>query len=166
MGGALQLVAQLGFFGGQVVAIVFAGFDADGDFFYDREAVAFDAVNFFGVVGHDADFSQAEIAEDLAADAVVAFVDGEAESLVGFDGVVAFFLEGVGVELVGEADAAAFLAEVDEGAFAFLFDHLHGGGELGAAIAAGAAEDVAGEAFAVDSDEDGLFVDDHFSILV
>ena len=69
-------------------------------------------------------------------------------------------LQRVGVQLVGQADAAAFLAEVEQHAFAGLVDHLHGGVELVAAVAARAAEDVAGQAFAVDADEDGLVVGD------
>ncbi len=52
--------------------------------------------------------------EDLCAHAVVAEVGGEAEFFVGFDGIEALFLEFVGVDFCGEADAAAFLAEVEE----------------------------------------------------
>ena len=71
----------------------------------------------------------------------------------------------VGLDFVGEADAAPFLAEIDEDAFTFsLLDDLHGGIELGAAVAATGAEDVAGEAFAVDADEDGFGVLDEAAL--
>ena len=46
--------------------------------------------------------------------AVVALVVGEAEPLVGVDRVEPAVLQRVGAELVGEADAAAFLAQVEQ----------------------------------------------------
>ena len=61
----------------------------------------------------------------LAPDAVVAFVDAEAQPHVGVDRVEPFVLELVGFDLVAEADAASLLAEVNDGALALLFDHAH-----------------------------------------
>ena len=79
----------------------------------------------------------------------------EAEFVVGFDGVESVVLESVGFEFVDESDAASLLSHVYESADAFFGDLGHGGVELFAAVAALAAEDVAGEAFGVDSDEHG-----------
>ena len=81
----------------------------------DADAVRLETLDLLGVVGHEADLAQAQVAEDLAADAVVAPVLREGpSSSVGLDGVQALFLQGVGVELVRQADAAAFLVQVDE----------------------------------------------------
>lgn len=60
--------------------------------------------------------------------------------------VEALVLEGVGVELVVEADAAALLAEVEQDAAA-VGDALDRLAQLRATVAAGRAEDVAGVCF-------------------
>ena len=92
----------------------------------------------------------AEVDEDLRADAVLAAVDRQAELDVGVDGVVALVLQVVGADLVADADAAALVAaQVDDDAEALVGDQLHGRVELHAAVAAQRAEHVAGEALAV-----------------
>ena len=55
----------------------------------------------------------AEVAQDLRADAVVAPVLLEAELEVRLDRVAALVLQRVGAHLVRQADAAAFLVQVD-----------------------------------------------------
>ena len=55
----------------------------------DFEPVAFQADDLAGVVGHDAEFADAQIQQDLRADAVIAEIRLEAELFVGFNGVVA-----------------------------------------------------------------------------
>lgn len=143
-------------FGFEVFLVVGVGGNFDGDVVHYFEAVADEADAFFGVVGEEFHFGDAEVVEDLGADAVVAGVHGEAEVEVGLEGVHALFLELVGFEFVEQADAAAFLLHVDDDAFALFFDDLEGGGELVAAVAAEGAEEVAGEAGGVDADEDGF----------
>ena len=44
---------------------------------------------------------------------------------VGIDCVVALFLQLVGGNFVHQADAATFLTEIDDEAFALLFYHAH-----------------------------------------
>lgn len=72
-------MAEFFAFGFEVFFVVAVGFDADGDLLGDFEAVAFEADDFFGVVGEEADFVEAKIDEDLGAEAVFAEVHGEAE---------------------------------------------------------------------------------------
>ena len=79
--------------------------------------------------------------QNLGADAVVAKVVRVAELEVGFHSVQPLFLELVGLEFCRQADAAAFLAQVEEHA-AFLRNAAHGGVELAAAVAPAGAEDV------------------------
>ena len=119
----------------------------------DREAVALEADDLFRVVGEDADAGQAEVAEDLGADPVVAQVGGQAELEVGLDRVGAFLLQLVGAQLVQQADPAPLLGEVEEDAAALALDHRERRFQLFAAVAAHAVEDVAGEALAVDADQ-------------
>ncbi len=92
-----------------------------------------------------------------APSAVVAQLGGEAELLVGLDGIEPFLLQLVGVNLRRQADAAAFLPHVKQHAVAGGFDLRERGVELVAAIAAQRAEDVAGEALAVHAHERRLF---------
>jgi len=114
--------------------------DVDGDLFVDAESEAFEAEEFFGAVGHDAEFCEAEVAEDLGADAEVSAIhDG------GAGGMLGAFLKFV--EAVEECEAAGFLAEVDEGAFAGILDHFERGGEFLAGGGAPGAKDVAQEMF-------------------
>ena len=99
----------------------------------------------------------AEVGQDLCADAVFAKFGGEAEFFVGFHRIEPLLLEFVGVNFCRKSDAAPFLAHVDEDAAPGLFDLLQRALKLGAAIAPQGAKDVAGEAFAVDADERGFF---------
>ena len=98
---------------------------------------------------------QAEVLEDLQADAVVARVGAVAEGEVGLDGVEPLVLEGVGPELLDQADPAALLGQVDQGADPLVADHLEGQVELVAAVAAERVEQVAGEAGRVHPDQRG-----------
>ena len=146
-------VAHLVALGPQVGLVVGVGRRLDRHLLGDREAVALEADDLFRVVGEDADAGQAEVAEDLGADPVVAQVGGQAELEVGLDRVGALLLQLVGAQLVQQADPAPLLGEVEEDAAALALDHRQRRVELLAAVAAHAVEDVAGEALAVDADE-------------
>ena len=101
-----------------------------------------------------------KISKDLCTGHVLAKVGSEAELEIRFDGVIAFVLQGIGADLIDEADAAAFLTQVDEDAAAFFGDLAHGCGELLSAVAAQRPEAVTGETFRVDAAEDGRSVID------
>lgn len=102
------------------------------------------------VVRHQPHRAHANVPENLGADAVLAGVDGEAELDVGLHRVAALVLQVVGAELLAEPDAAAFMAaQVHEYSAAGLLDQLHREVQLLAAVAAGRAEDVAGQALRV-----------------
>ncbi len=83
----MENVPELLLLGAQVVQVVLVGLDLERHALDDLEAVALDARALPRVVGDEADLPDAEIGEDLGADAVVAQVGGEAELLVGLDGV-------------------------------------------------------------------------------
>ena len=63
----------------------------------DFDPVAFQTDDLARVVGHDAELADAQIKEYLRADAVIAEVRLEAELFVGFNGVVALILKGIGL---------------------------------------------------------------------
>ena len=125
----------------------------------DLDAGLLDGVDFFGVVGDEADGSEAEVLEDGGGKLEVAAVGAVAEIEVGFDGVAALVLELVGAEFVHEADSAALLHFVEEDAGAGVGDGAEGEFELLAAVAAERMEDVAREALRVDADDGRSSVD-------
>ncbi len=88
----------------------------------------------------------AELLQHVVGDAEVALVLREADDLVGVDRVQALILQAIGAQLVGKADAAPFLRQVQQHAAALRVDRCHAAPQLLAAVAAQAAEQVAGEA--------------------
>ena len=86
----------------------------------------------------------------------MAEVRRKAELLVRFHGVGPVVLQRVGLDLVVQADAAPFLAHVEEDAPACFGDGLYRHLALHTAVAPQAAEHVAGEALAVDANQHRL----------
>src|SRR5208282_267462 len=76
------------------------------------------------IVGQQLDLADAEIAQDLRADSIVAQVLVEAEMQVRFDGVHPLVLQRVGANLVPEPDSAAFLMEINHHAAVCRHDSL------------------------------------------
>src|ERR1700722_14004566 len=120
----------------------------------DVEAEALEPAVLHGIVRHQAHGRDAEVDQHLGTDAVLAAVDREALLQVGVNGVMPFLLQLIGADFVAEADAAALVApQVDEDAASLLLNEIERGLQLGAAVAAQGAEDVAGQALGVDPDE-------------
>jgi hypothetical protein len=142
------------------VSLVFrVGRNDDGDSLHDLQSVAGESAVLLRVVRQEAQAAEAEVRQDLRADAVVALVRVEAQLLIRLDGVEPRVLQRVGPELVLEADAASFLVHVEHHALAGLLHHAHALLHLLPAVAPHRAERVAGEAFGVHAHEDRLFVD-------
>ena len=122
----------------------------DRDPLDDLEAEALEAAVLRRVVRHQAHRRDAEIDEDLRADAVLTGVGREPEVLVRLDRVAALVLERVRPQLVPEPDPTTLVtAQVDDDALALgrdLFERLV---ELQPAVAAQRPEHVTGEALGV-----------------
>src|SRR6185436_19406218 len=84
---AAKLVTELLFLGLQVAVRHLRRRNLERQPLGHREAVAFEADQLARVVGEQAHRADAEVLQDLDADAVVALIGFEAEPLVGFDGV-------------------------------------------------------------------------------
>ena len=91
--------------------------------------------------------------QDLGTGAELALVGPEPEMHVGLDGVHAAVLQSVGAQLVGEPDAATFLADVEHDAAPLLLHPLHRRVQLVAAITAQRTERIAGQALRVHPNE-------------
>jgi hypothetical protein len=152
-------VAELFAFGFEIA--LEGGFGGDGgvDAFGDLDARLLEGGDLFRVVGDEADGGNVELLEDGGGKLEGAEVGGEAEFVVGFDGVETLVLELVSAKFGHEADAAAFLLLVEEDAGAFVGDALEGEVELVVAVAAQRVKDVAGEALGVDADDGRLAMD-------
>ncbi len=119
-----------------------------------------------GVVGEDAELGEAEVAEDLAADADVALVDGVG---AGGDGIGAGEVGCVDVVAIAAMEGAVDFLEdatevvanpfgphVEQRAAAGVLNHLERLAELLAGGVGGFVEDIAQEIAAVNSHKDGL----------
>src|SRR3569832_259916 len=85
--------------------------------------------------------------------AVIALVIREAEAVIGIDRVESAILQCISADFVGEPDPAPLLAQVEQHAAALFADDPQRSLELESAIALERAEHVAGQAFAVQTDQ-------------
>ena len=129
------------------------------DLLHDFQSVTFQANDFLGIVGQKADFSYSQIGEHLGSHTVVPEVGGIAQFFVGFDGVESLFLKFVGLDFGGKSDATALLPEVEKDP-SFSGNMFKGGVELASAVASPGPENIASEAFRMNSDCDWFFAID------
>ena len=110
-------------------------FDFERDALDDFESGLSQRLDLRRVVRHHAYGAQSESEQDFSALLVTAHIGRETESLVSFDCVGALVLLRGSANLVDDADAAAFLLLVDDGAVSFLLDEFHCSLELAATVA-------------------------------
>ena len=95
--------------------------------------------------------------EEQARHRVVAQVVCKTQLVICLDRVGALFLQAVRANLVDEADATAFLTQVEQDAAAFLRNAAQRALELRAAVAALAEQRVSGQAFRMQPDQRPVF---------
>src|SRR5437899_809267 len=100
----LENMSELLFFRLEVLLRRFGRRDFEGDALDDLQAEAFDRDVLRGVVRHQPDLADTEVAQDLRSGAVVADVGSEAELRVCLDRVVSLLLQLVGFQFVDQAD--------------------------------------------------------------
>jgi len=132
------------------------GFLADAFSIFKARGLSIDLVstsetNITVSLDPSANVLDAEVLEDPGSGIVATLVVGQAEEAIGIYGVVAFFLECVGSDLVGETDAAALLAKVDDGPHLAATDHVEGEVQLLTAVALQRTEHLGGKALIVDA---------------
>src|SRR5258705_3174816 len=155
-----ELVSEFVLLRFQVLPRGFRGRNFEWDGLGDRQAVALQADELPRVVRQQPHRPDAEVAENLRADAVIALVRLEAEAFVGAHGFEPLVPRLVRADLVGEADAAPFLVQVQQDAAPFRGDTRHRRLELRAAVAARGVKDVAGQALRMHPDEHVLALAD------
>ena len=119
-------MAHLVALGGEVADAVGLVAGDDRHLVDDLEAVAMihESVGLLGVVRQEPDLAQAEVLEDLEADAVIPLVGPEAQGEVRLDGVHPLILEVVRPDLLDQADPTPLLGQIDQGPNAVVGDHL------------------------------------------
>lgn len=136
--------------GAQIGFVFGFGCNYKGNAVYEFDGRIFKCINFVGVVGEQVDAAYAQRFQHINSDIVVARIDFEAQVQVGVNGIEAHILEVIGFQFIDNADASAFLAQVQQDAV-FFGDHFQGAFELFAAVAALGAKQVAGDALRVDA---------------
>ena len=79
---------------------------------HDLYPVTLDAFDLFRIIGHEAHLPYAQVEEYLGAYAVLAKVGLKTQTLISLDGIHALILQRVGLNLISEPYAAAFLMHV------------------------------------------------------
>ena len=92
---------------------------------YNNYAKTLQTYSFYGIIRHQSQLFCTHSTQNMSTYAIISLVGIKAEMNVCFDCIFALFLEFVGADFVHQTDASTFLIEVDEDAFAFLFDAAH-----------------------------------------
>src|SRR5438132_3080979 len=142
--------------GAEVAGVVRVQRGDGGDALADADAFLLQAGDLQRIVGDEVHGRDAELLQDRRRDVVSPQVVRETEGAVGLVGVGAARLQRVSANLVAEPDAAAFLAQVENDAAGRGADQGQGVLQLITAVAFQAAQDLAGEALAVDADGHSL----------
>jgi len=111
-----------------------------------RQPVAFDGDELAGIVAYEAHGADAEVSQDLHADAVVSLVGFEPKAFIGLYGVESFVLQAVGANLVGQANPSSFLVQVKQHSTTFRRDPAQGFIELSTTVATSGTQNITGKA--------------------
>lgn len=102
-------MAHLVAFGHQVADVLRVGAHRQRHPLDDVQSITVQADTFGRVVGQQPHRAHTEVDEYLRTDAVIPCVSGQSELEVGIHGVLAGVLQLIGLQLVHQADAAAFV---------------------------------------------------------
>ena len=123
---------------------------------YDLNSRLGQTVELGRVVGEQHDARAVEHLQHSRGDTVVALIVIKAERCIGIDRVEPALLHLIGAHLVGQAEPAALLRQIENDAAAYIVDAREREFKLIAAIAPPRAEDVAGEASGMQAHGDRL----------
>ena len=127
----------------QIATVVFVWFNDDGHIAYNLKSVSLKSDAFHRIVRDESNLCHTQTAQYLCAYAIIAFVRTESQVDVRIHSVVALFLQFVGGYFIHQTDAAPFLIEVHDYAFALCLNEVHRLVQLFAAIATLASKDIA-----------------------
>src|SRR5262245_55648085 len=119
------------------------GWDFNGDSFDHCDSCLLDSLHFSGVVRHEPQTADTEIAEHFETKFVISVICFKTQMLVRLNRVHSLvLLKLVGAEFVDQADAAAFLQLINQNSASLFSDGTLGKLELIAAIAPAGVENI------------------------
>ncbi len=144
-------------FGAEVLLGFGVHLQVEWDPFGDRQTEALEAPGLGRVVREQPELAHTEVGQDLRPDAVLAGVHRQPQLEVGVDRVEPLVLQPVGAQLVADSDAPALVtAQVHHRSPTEFGNAAHRLLELRAAVTLHTGEHVAGQAFAVETNQDRL----------
>ena len=148
-----QQVPHLFLFGAQVRVPGVERVSQAWNSFGNVNAGGLHGVHLFRIVGKETHRPQTEVLQNHDGQFVAAQIGAETQPFVGLYSVGALVLQLVSTQLVEQPDATAFLVLVDQETASEAGDGFERDFELGAAIAAEAVKDVAGQTLGMNADE-------------
>ena len=128
--------------------------------FGNGQAIPFQSNDLARIIGQETDLFDAQINQDLRADAVITQIRQESQRFIGLDGIEPLVLQIISLELIDQADASSFLAHVNDDPRAVFADRFKRGFHLGVAVAAQRMKNVPRQTFRLNAHKDGNgFVD-------
>src|SRR3989338_10372147 len=76
------------------------------------------------VVGHETQFFETQIGQDLGPNTIIPEVRLKTQFLIGLDGIIPLILQGIGLQLVDQSDAATLLADIEKNTPPLLGNHI------------------------------------------
>ena len=149
-------MTRTGFLRGQVEFIVRIGGETVRHPFADGDVPFLQSGHFVRIVGHQPYIADPELAENFSGRAVQPLIGVETQLLIGIDRVEAFVLKGVGPQLIDQANATAFLSQIEYQATTLGADLGDRTAQLIAAIAPQTTEQIPGETLGVQSNQNGF----------
>src|SRR5215813_2986095 len=146
--------------GAQVVDVMRIVRSGGGDSTANRDPFLDQTGDLQGVVGDQIDAANTEQPEHVRRDVVGAEVIGKAELAVRLVGVQPARLQCIGLDLVSQADAPAFLAEIEHHTAPARGHQVQRAVQLLTAVALQAAQHLAGEALGMNADRHALLSED------
>ncbi len=98
----------------QVSSIDAVGLNLQRDPLYDLQAVALEADDLPGIVGQKTHLPDPQVDQDLGSNSIVSQVRRVAQFMVCLHGIASRILQGIGAQLVGQANSSALLAHVKQ----------------------------------------------------
>src|SRR5258708_31049392 len=127
----------------QVVLIILCRHYCQWHAFYG-DATFPQCLDFGGIIGHQMHCADTQVAQDLNCTSIGTGISRITQKFICFNRSVALLLQAIGLELAGQPDATSLLGQIEQQSTALDCDSAQCWLQLGLAVAAPRAEDVAG----------------------
>src|ERR1700738_4970316 len=119
-------MAKFFFFNPQILNVALMRGHLNWPSFHDFNAIAFQTSDLLGIISQQAYSCDAQVAENLGANAIVTQILFKAQVEIGFNGIESLILQRVRADLISEPNPTPFLMQIDEDPLTLLGNHSHG----------------------------------------